>query len=149
VKRGLWLLLLLAFVGKAAASDGGLYVAGGSFTFETAVERALAQNPTPRRFFLLTVGSAVRGLSVVAPPELAEPRSNALARGAVFLVCQRDIDKQLYTLLELVPGVVAVRGWPEPGSNALPPGALHYSDEDPASLPAAADALRRLRSTCS
>jgi hypothetical protein len=147
VKRCIWLLLILSFT--AAARDGGLYVAGGGFTFESAIERALAQNPAPGRFFVLAIGPALRGLSVVAPPEMAEVRSSALARGAIFLVCQRDIDRGDFTLLELVPGVVAVRGWPPPGSTALPPGALLYPDEEPGNLPAAADALRRLRSTCS
>jgi hypothetical protein len=147
VKRCIWLLLILSFT--VAARDGGLYVAGGGFTFESAVERALAQNATPGRFFVLMIGPAVRGVSVVAPPEVAEIRSSALARGAVFLVCQRDIDQQQFTLLELVPGVIAVRGWPTPGSTALPPGSLLYPGEDPENLPAAADALRRLRSTCS
>lgn len=147
MKRCVWLLLVLTFA--ALARDGGLYVAGGGSDFKSAVERALAQNPTPGRFFVLAVGPGVRGLSVVAPPELVEVRANALSRGAVFLVCQRDIDKQNFTLLELVPGVIAVRGWPPPGSTALPPGALLYPGEDPDNLPAAADALRRLRATCS
>jgi hypothetical protein len=42
-----------------------------------------------------------------------------------------------------------VRGWPEPGSNEIPPGKRYFADEDSSRLPAANEALRRLRSTCS
>jgi hypothetical protein len=42
-----------------------------------------------------------------------------------------------------------VRGWPPPGSQALPDGQRYYPGENPANLPAANEALRRLRSTCS
>lgn len=136
-------------LGAAAQSSGGLYVAGANFSFEQTVERALAQNPSPGRFFVLAIGNAVRGLSPVAAPEIAEVRGQALARGAVFLVCQRDLDRQIFNMLDVIPGVIAVRGWPPPGSNALPVGALHYPDENPQLLPASAEALRRLRATCS
>jgi hypothetical protein len=48
-----------------------------------------------------------------------------------------------------VPGVVAVRGWPPPGSNALPAGQRYFADENPDNLPASNEALRRARTTCS
>jgi hypothetical protein len=126
-----------------------LYVAGDNFDFTQAVERALAQNPTPSRFFVLATGNAVRALSVVAPPELVEVRNRGAARGAIYLVCQRDIEREAFELTDLVSGVVAVRGWPAPGSADLPEGTKYYRGEDPANLPASTEVLRRLRSTCS
>ena len=147
-----WIVLgwyAIATAAGAQASSGGLYVAGGSFDFTQAVERALAQNPTPSKFFVLATGDAVRGLSVVAPPELVEVRNRGSARGAVYLVCRRDIEREIFQLDDLVSGVVAVKGWPPPGSNELPEGTNFYRDEDASMLPGSNDLLRRLRSTCS
>jgi hypothetical protein len=42
-----------------------------------------------------------------------------------------------------------LRGFPPPGSNALPPGERYFRGEDRSTLPADNEALRRLRSTCS
>jgi hypothetical protein len=99
---------------------------------------------------VLATGDSVRGLSVVAPPELVEVRNRGAARraGAVYLVCRRDIEREAFSLNELVSGVVAVRGWPPPGSNELPQGS-NYRGEDPSTLPSSIELLRRLRSTCS
>lgn len=147
-----WIVLgwyAIATAAGAQASGGGLYVAGGNFDFTQAVERALAQNPTPSKFFVLATGDAVRGLSVVAPPELVEVRNRGSARGAVYLVCRRDIEREIFRLDDLVSGVVAVKGWPPPGSNELPEGTNFYRDEDASMLPGSNDLLRRLRSTCS
>lgn len=147
-----WIVLgwyAISTAAGAQASGGGLYVAGGNFDFTQAVERALAQNPTPSKFFVLATGDAVRGLSVVAPPELVEVRNRGLARGAVYLVCRRDIDREDIRLTDLVSGVVPVRGWPPPGSNDLPEGKNYYSGEEPSTLPSSNELLRRLRSTCS
>lgn len=105
-------------------------------------------NPNSSRFFVLAVGEATRGLSVVAPPELVEIRNRGAASGAFYLVCQRDLDSGLYSLTDFVPGVVPVRGWPAPGSKDLPAGERYYPDEDPATLPESNELLRRLRSTC-
>lgn len=146
----LWLACLgWLLATAAAASIGGLYIAGTSFTFQEAVERGIAMNPSSSRFFVLAVGEATRGLSVVAPPELVEVRNRGAARGAFYLVCQRDLDSGLFSLTDFVPGVVPVRGWPQPGSTELPEGERYYPDEDPATLPESAELLRRLRSTCS
>jgi hypothetical protein len=143
-----WLLALLsALACGAAQASGGLYVAGGGFDFAKVGDRALAQN-AQSRFFLLTVGDAVRYLSLTAPPELVEVR-NRIARGkVVFLVCQRDLDAASYRLSDLVPGVVAVKGWPAPDSPSKLAG-NYYPDEEPGQLPTATEALRRLRATCS
>lgn len=143
-------LLLCVFTTAAdAQGGGGLYIAGGSFGFAQTVERAVGQNPTPSRFFVLATGEALRGLSVVAPPELVEARNLGARAGAVYLVCRRDIDGEVVRVSDLVSGVVAVRGWPAPGSDELPAGTSYYRGEDPSSLPKAAELLRRLRSTCS
>jgi hypothetical protein len=147
-----WIVLgwyAIATAAGAQASGGGLYVAGGNFDFTQAVERALAQHPAPSKFFVLATGDAVRGLSVVAPPELVEVRNRGSARGAIYLVCRRDIEREIFRLDDLVSGVVAVKGWPPPGSNELPEGTNFYRDEDASMLPSSNDLLRRLRSTCS
>jgi hypothetical protein len=137
------------FATFAAAERGGLYVSGTNFTFQEAVERGVAMNPNSTRFYVLAVGDAVRGLSVVAPQELVEIRNRGAAAGALYLVCQRDIERGDFSLLDLVPGVVSVRGFPPPGSNELPVGEKYYPGEDPANLPESTELLRRLRATCS
>ena len=147
------LLLTFAFAAASAQSSepqagGSLYVAGNGFDFPTTADRAAAQNPNTR-FFLLVVGDAVRYLSLTAPPELVEVRNRVARTRVQFLVCQRSLDEGQWKLSDLVPGTVAVRGWPPPGSNALPEGSNYYRGEDPADLPWSTETLRRLRSTCS
>ncbi len=149
MKRWVFLWWYAIATAAGAQGGGGLYVAGGNFDFTQAVERALAQHPTPSRFFVLATGDSVRGLSVVAPPELVEVRNRGSARGAVYLVCRRDIEREAFTLNDLVSGVVPVKGWPPPGSNELPEGTSYYRGEDASMLPGSNELLRRLRSTCS
>ncbi len=146
-----WVVLCWYAMATAASAQGagGLYVAGGGFDFTQAIERALAQNPTPSKFFVLATGDAVRGLSVVARPEWVEVRNRGAARGAVYLVCRRDVEREAFQLTDLISGVVAVKGWPAPGSGELPEGTNYYRGEDPANLPSSNELLRRLRSTCS
>ena len=148
---GLALLAALTPLSPAIAqSEGGLYIAGDAgFKFQQAAERGLAQNPGGRRFFVLSVPPQTSALKKSAPGPLAQLRERVIAGNGVLLICQRDIDKGRIDPAELVPGVVAVRGWPEPGSNEIPPGKRYFADEDPNRLPAANEALRRLRSTCS
>ncbi len=98
---------------------------------------------------MLATGNAVRGLSVVAPPELVEVRNRGAARGAVYLVCRRDVEREAFQLTDLISGVVAVKGWPAAGSGELPEGTKYYRGEDPSNLPSSTEVLRRLRSTCS
>jgi len=75
---------------------------------------------------------------------------NRVARGNVqFLVCERDLQSGEIRLGDLVPGTVAVRGFPPPGSTALPVENKFYADEDPSVLPWSTETLRRLRATCS
>ncbi len=149
MKRLLVPLFCATATAAGAQGSGGLYVAGANFEFTQTIERALAQNPTPSKFFVLVVADSVRALSVVAPPELVEARNRGAARGAVYLVCQRDIEREVFALNDIVSEVTPVRGWPPAGSNELPDGVNYYRGEDPEKLPKATDLLRRLRSTCS
>lgn len=132
-----------------AASQGGLYIAGDGFSFSTAAERGLAQNPGGRRFFVLTLPPEAAALQRNAPPALARLRERVVAGNGVLLVCQRDLDNRRLDASALVEGVVPVRGFPPKGSPQLPHGERYFPGEDPAQLPAANEALRRLRSTCS
>jgi len=137
---------LLAWVGAtAAASEGGLYIAGAGFSFQQAAQRAMAQNPGGRRFFLLALPEQAATLGDRATPAQQRLRESVLAANGVLLVCQRDLDSGRINAATLVPGVVAVRG----NSNDLPVGQRYFADETPTNLPAADAALRRLRSTCS
>jgi hypothetical protein len=142
-------LAATAGTARAQGAEGGLYIAGDGFSFKTAAERGLAQNPGGRRFFLLTLPPAADSLRLNATPAQARMRARVIAGNGVLLVCQRDIDKGRIDPAELVPGVVAVRGFPPPGSNAIPPGERYFPDEDRSRLPASNEALRRLRATCS
>jgi len=142
------LVTVVCAAAAPAQSEGGLYTAGSGFSFEVAAERAMAQNPGGRRFFLLSLPPETAALSVRAAPALATLRNRVVSANGVLLVCQRDIDNRRIDAAALTPGVVAVRGWPRTGSNELPDGQRHFADENPANLPAANEALRQLRSTC-
>ena len=133
----------------AAQDEGGLYIAGYGFSFEQAANRGLSQNPKGQRFFVLALPPNTEALMASAPKSSAEVRKRVAASNGVLLVCQRDIDNGSIDASKLVPGVVAVRGFPPPGSNAIPPGERYFPDENRAALPQANEALRRLRSTCS
>lgn len=152
-RRGVaWLAcLLLGWASSLAAarSEGGLYVADGSFSFQVSAQRALAQNPRGTRFFLLALPPQTAALRRSASGQVATLRQQVTAANGVLLVCQRDIDAGRVDAADLVAGVVAVRGWPPKGSNELPQGQRYFAGEDPARLPAADEALRRLRSSCS
>lgn len=143
--------IAVTFAAPASAqpAEGGLYIAGAGFDFRVAVERGIAQNPGPNRFFVLALPPTSAALSQLANDEQVALRNRARSAGAVFLVCQRDVDAGLVTLNDLIPGVVIARGWPPPGSSELPHGVRYFPNEDSANLPASNEALRRLRSSCS
>ena len=142
-------LALLWSATAFAASQGGLYIAGDGFSFSTAAERGLAQNPGGRRFFVLTLPPEAGALLRTAPPAQVRLRDRVIAANGVLLVCQRDLDNGRINASALVEGVVPVRGFPARGSPQLPHGERYFPGENPAQLPAANEALRRLRSTCS
>jgi len=143
------LLACLLPLAAAAQDEGGLYIAGYGFSFEQAANRGLAQNPKGQPFFVLALPPNTEALMRSAPKTAAAVRDRVVASRGVLLVCQRDIDNGSIDAAKLVPGVVAVRGFPPPGSNAIPHGERYFPDEDRANLPQANEALRRLRSTCS
>ena len=131
-----------------AQSEGGLYIAGAGFSFQAAAERAIAQNPGSQRFFLLSLPPQTAALTTAASPAQARLRERVVAANGVLLVCRRDIDNRRIRPNSLVPGVVAVRGWPAEGSPQLPDGQRYFAEENPAQLPAGNEALRRMRSAC-
>ena len=136
--------------GPALAQDeGGLYIAESGFSFEQAANRALAQNPKGQRFFVLALPPNSAALTKAAPKSAVAVRQRVTAAGGVLLVCQRDIDNRSIDAATLVPGVVAVPGFPPTGSNALPHGERYFAGENPDNLPRSNEALRRLRSACS
>ena len=146
--------LVTAFIGAQPAAalaqaEGGLYIADGSFSFEQAANRGLAQNRQGTRFFVLALPPRTAAMTTAAPRATVTLRDRVTASGGVLLVCQRDIDKGIIEATRLAPGVAAVRGFPPAGSNALPPGERYFADENRAVLPASNEALRRLRSACS
>jgi hypothetical protein len=142
------LVLATGLTTAAAQSEGGLYIAGAGFTFQEAAERGLSQNPGGRRFFLLSLPPESAALTSTAPPAMVRLRERVLAANGVLLVCQRDLDNGRIDVAALAAGVVPVRGNPAAGSNDLPAGQRYFAGENPANLPAANKALRRLRSTC-
>jgi hypothetical protein len=131
-----------------AQAEGGLYIAGDGFSFERAADEGLSRNPAGQRFFLLALPPETEALRATAPKPLAAARDRVIAGNGVLLVCKRDIESGAVDASKLAAGVTAVRGWPPRGSNALPAGERYYADEDPARLPRADEALRRLRTTC-
>jgi hypothetical protein len=133
----------------SAQSEGGLYIAGYGFSFQEVADRAIAQNPGGRPFFLLSLPPESQALATSAGGPSAAARDRVLAANGVLLVCQRDIDSGRINAAGLAPRVIAVRGWPPAGSPSLPPGERYFQGENPATLPASNEALRRLRSTCS
>jgi hypothetical protein len=143
------LLAVAACSSASAQSEGGLYVAGSGFGFQVAAERAISQNPGGRRFFLLTLPSEAAALDTSASPSLHSLRERVIAANGVLLVCQRDLDNGALDAARLADGVVPVRGWPKPGADEIPAGQRYFPNEDRSTLPAANEALRRLRSSCS
>ncbi|MCK6370860.1 MAG: hypothetical protein L6Q83_05930 [Gammaproteobacteria bacterium] len=132
-----------------AQSEGGLYIAGYRFGFEQAAEEGLMRNPRNQRFFVLVLPPADAALSNALPKSATGVRDRVIAAGGVILVCQRDLDDGVIDAATLIPEVVAVRGFPPRGSQAMAPGERYFPDENRDSLPASNDALRRLRAACS
>ena len=149
-------LIFLAAAASAAApaqtftpSEGGLYIAGYGFSFQEVADRAIAQNAGGQRFFLLVLPPETSALATTAPRAIATVRNLVTASKGILFVCQRDIDSGTVNTATLVPGVVAMRGWPPDGDDSMPLGERYFKGEDRTSLPASNEALRRLRATCS
>jgi hypothetical protein len=131
-----------------AQGEGGLYIAGYRFSFEQAAEQGLARNPGGQRFFVLALPPNTAALTTAAPQSATAVRDRVVASGGLLFVCQRDIDNGSVDAAKLVPGVVAVRGFPPRGSNAIPRGERYFPDENREQLPRNNRTLKRLRSTC-
>lgn len=150
VALGAATLIACALPGAALAQDeGGLYIANSRFSFERAAKQGLSRNPKGQRFFVLALPPNTKALTAAASRSAVSVRDRVVARGGVLYVCQRDIDNGSVDAGKLVPGVVAVRGFPPPGSDAIPPGERYFPDEDRATLPANNVTLRQLRQACS
>lgn len=132
-----------------AQSEGGLYIADAGFSFEQASNRALARNPKGQRFFVLALPPNTDALTRSAPKASAAVRERVIEAGGVLLVCQRDLDSRAVDASKLLPGVVAVRGFPPPGSKSPAAEERYFPGENPDTLPRSNEALRRLRATCS
>jgi intracellular sulfur oxidation DsrE/DsrF family protein len=130
-------------------AEGGLYIAGDGFSFEQAAEQGLARNPKGQRFFVLVLPPNGAALTKAASRSAAAVRERVSAAGGVFYVCQRDIDSGAIDASKLLPGVVAVRGFPPSGSDEMPRGERAFPAENAAALPSNNTTLTRLRSACS
>jgi len=131
-----------------ALVEGDLYIAGYRFSFERAAEQGLARNPPGQRFFVLALPPHTAALTTAATTAAAAVRDRVVASGGLLYVCQRDIDNGSIDAATLVPGVVAVRGFPPRGSDAIPRGERYFPDENRDQLPGNNRTLKRLRSTC-
>ena len=96
-----------------------------------------------------TPGASIAALTTGATPSAAAVRERVVVAGGLLLVCQRDIDNGKIDAATLVPGVVAVRGFPPRGSDAIPRGERYYPDEARDQLPQDNRSLKRLRKACS
>lgn len=131
-----------------AQGEGGLYIAGYRHSFERAAEQGIARNLSGQRFFVLALPPNTVALTTAATPAAVAVRERAVAAGGVLLVCKRDVDNGKVSAASLLPGVVAVRGFPPRGSNAIPRGERYYPDEDRDRLPQDNRSLQRLRKAC-
>jgi hypothetical protein len=132
-----------------AQAEGGLYIAGYRFNFERAAEQGLERNPAGQRFFVLALPPNTKALTTAATQPAAAVRERVVAAGGLLMVCRRDIDNGKVDAAALVPGVVAVRGFPPRGSDAIPRGERYFPDEDRTRLPQDNRTLKRLRKACS
>ena len=125
------LVTMVCAAAAPAQSEGGLYTAGEGFSFEVAAERAMAQNPGGRRFFLLSL-----------PPETAALGGSSGARAArrcASVSCPPTACCWCASVTSTTAGSMRPprRAWwrcevgRAPGSNELPDGQRYFADEDP------------------
>jgi hypothetical protein len=149
-RKAAWAAVALAAAGAASAqTEGGLYIAGAGASFQAAAQRALAQNRGGQRFFVLALPPETSALTTRASAAQAALRDRVQQSNGVLFVCQRDVDSGRVPAARLAPGVVTVRGWPPAQAGELSDGRRAFAGENPATLPASNEALRRLRSSCS
>jgi hypothetical protein len=109
------LVLALGLSTALAAPRGqNLFIAGDGFTLDQAIVDAQAQR-TPLdspRYRILATGEEVRRLMAVgAAPDGTELLAKARLSGGTVFVCSRDLKLRGLKPGDLLPGVVAVRGY--------------------------------------
>jgi len=99
----------------AAAPRGeNLFIAGDGFTVEQAIGDAQAQRTpldSPRYRILVTGEQVRRLLAVGAAPDGNELLLKARRSGGTVLVCSKDLKALGLKPADVLPGVVAVRGY--------------------------------------
>ncbi|HYR35545.1 MAG TPA: hypothetical protein VEQ87_14730 [Burkholderiales bacterium] len=105
--------LMLALALAAAPLGPNLFVAGDGFTLEQAMADAQAQrtpeDPPPK--ILVTGDQAARLAAARATPDTIELIRRARRGGAGIYVCGKDLKAHGLRPGDLVPGVIAVRGY--------------------------------------
>ena len=146
-----WFVVVIALFAACASAQepGGLYIAGDQFTFEQAAQRALSENVQGERFFVVVLAPAAQPLDRNSSGAAVALRNRILVARGILIVCERDVASGAVNGSGLVPGVVALRGWPPPDFDTWPPGQLYYPGEDPSRLPVPTEQLRRARAVCS
>src|SRR5689334_15774133 len=110
------LILMLTLSTPVAAAPRGqnLFIAGDGFTLEQAMADAEAQR-TPLdspRYRILATGEQVRRLmGVGAAPDGYDVLARARKSGGTIFVCGKDLKALGLRPEDMIPGVVAVRGY--------------------------------------
>jgi predicted peroxiredoxin len=106
---------LVVSIALAAAPLGpNLFIAGDGFTLEQALADAAAQRTAqdPPGYKILVTGDEVRRLVAArATPDVIDLVRQARQSGAAVLVCGKDLKALGLKPADLLPGVVAVRGY--------------------------------------
>jgi len=108
------LALLLSTALAAAPVGPNLFIAGDGFTLEQALADAAAQRTAqdPPGYKILVTGDEVRRLVTArATPDVTDLVRKARESGAAVLVCGKDLKALGLGPADLLPGVVAVRGY--------------------------------------
>ena len=114
VSSALALALGLSTALAGAPLGQNLFIAGDGFTLDQAIADAQAQR-TPLdspRYRILATGEEVRRLMAVgAAPDGNELLARARRSGGAVFVCGKDLKARGLRPGDLLPGVVAVRGY--------------------------------------
>jgi hypothetical protein len=107
-------LALVLSTAHAAPRGQNLYIAGDGFTLEQTIVDAQAQR-TPLdspRYRILAIGEEVRRLmGVGAAPDGYDVLDKARKTGGTIFVCGKDLKALGLRPADMIPGVVAVRGY--------------------------------------
>jgi intracellular sulfur oxidation DsrE/DsrF family protein len=106
--------LVLSIAFAAAPVGQNLFIAGDGFTLEQAIADAQAQRTPldrPNYKILVTGNEAQRLLAARATPDVVDLVRKAQASGGSVFVCGKDLKALGARPDDLLPGVVAVRGY--------------------------------------